>query len=642
MSGEELQHARQQLGLDEALARVPGVYFQNRYNFAQDLRIAIRGFGARANFGVRGIKILIDDIPETLADGQSQVDSIDIGSVGQVEVLRGPASALYGNAAGGVINIQSEDGAVQPYAEGRIAFGDFDFRKQQLKTAGTAGRLNYLLSISDLEMAGYRDHSDARNTQFNSRFKFAITDRSELALALSATDQPLSNDPGGLTRAEARENPRAASARNVEFDAGEALDQQKLGASFKHTLANGAVLSARSYYLNRNFRNRLPFADGGTVQLDRVFAGGGLSYGRSFQLGAYQHRLIGGVDYDRQDDDRQRYDNLAGAQGPLVFDQNERATSTGVYLQDELRFSEAMAVTVGLRYDVVDFAVSDSFLADGDDSGSRSIDDVNPSIGFVYEFNEQHSLYGSFATAFETPTFTEFANPDGSGGFNPELAPQSSSSIELGLRGSLSELSHYEFVVFDIEVDDELVPFEVATNPGRNYFENAGKSSRQGAELALGVEPLSGLRLSLAYTWSDFTFDTFVDDAGNDFSGNQIPGIPKSFAHADIAYAHDSGFMIALDAMYSAAMFADNANTTSVDGATVANLRAAFSWQNGPLEIEPFVGVNNLTDTEYTANTRINAFGGRYFEPGPERNLYGGVLIRYRFEGKLLQSPAAK
>ena len=631
LSGDELQHARQQLGIDEALARVPGVYFQNRYNFAQDLRIAIRGFGARSNFGVRGIKILIDDIPETLADGQSQVDSIDIGSIGQVEVLRGPASALYGNAAGGVISIHSEDGAVQPYAEARMAFGDFGFRKHQVKTGGAAGRVNYLFSISDLEIDGYRDHSAARNTQFNSRFRFEITDNTELALAISATDQPLSNDPGGLTSTEARENPRAASSRNVAFDAGEALDQQKLGASFKHTLANGDVITARNYYVFRNFQNRLPFTDGGTVTFDRFFAGGGLSYSRSFQLGAHQHRLIVGVDYDRQDDDRQRYDNLAGVQGPLTFDQTERATSTGVFLQDELRLSDALAVTIGLRYDTVDFDVSDSFLVDGDDSGTRSIDDISPSVGFVYRLNDQHSLYGSFATAFETPTFTEFANPDGSGGFNPELAPQLSTSVELGLRGSISEISQYEFVVFSIDVDDELVPFEIATSPGRNYFANAGKSSRQGVELAVGAEPLPGLSLSLAYTWSDFTFDTFVDNSGTDFSGNRIPGIPKTFAHADIAYTHDSGFMIALDAMYSDSMFANNANTASADGATVANLRVAFSREYERLDIEPFVGVNNLTDTAYTANTRINAFGGRHFEPGPERNVYGGVLIRYRF-----------
>ena len=631
LSGVELQHARQQLGLDEALARVPGVYFQNRYNFAQDLRIAIRGFGARSNFGVRGIKILVDDIPETLADGQSQVDSIDIGSIGQVEVLRGPASALFGNAAGGVINIRTEDGSAEPYAEARTAFGDYGFRKHQLKTGGTTERVNYLLSISDLEIDGYREHSAARNKQFNSRLRFAIADNSELTLAISATDQPLSDDAGGLTATEASENPRAASARNLTFDAGEALDQQKLGASFKHTFGNGDVLTARNYYLFRDFKNRLPFTDGGTVTIDRFFAGGGVSYSRSMQLGAYQHRLIVGIDYDRQDDDRRRYDNLAGVQGPLTFEQNERATSTGVFLQDELRLSDALAVTVGLRYDSVDFKVADAFLVDGDDSGTRSIDDVSPSIGFVYSLNDGHSLYGSFATAFETPTFTEFANPDGSGGFNPALQPQLSSSFELGLRGSISEISQYEIVAFNIDVDDELVPFEIATSPGRNYFANAGKSSRQGVELAVGAEPLPGLSLSLAYTWSDFTFDSFVDDSGNDFSGNRIPGIPKAFAHADIAYTHESGFMIALDAMYSDSMYADNANTANVDGATVANLRVAYSREYERLNIEPFVGVNNLTDTAYFANTRLNAFGGRYFEPGPERNLYGGVMLRYRF-----------
>ena len=292
VSGDKIQQARQQLALDEALASVPGVFFQNRYNFAQDLRIAIRGFGARSNFGVRGIKILIDGIPETLADGQSQVDSIDLASVRQVEVLRGPASALYGNAAGGVISIMSERGSADPYVDARGAMGDYGYRKYQVKTAGAVGRLDYLVSLSDLQVDGYREHSEAENTQLNSRFLYRFSDTTEIGWAISATDQPISNDPGGLTRADAAANPRAARDRNVDFDAGEALDQQKLSLSFKHAFPAGGELRARSYYLARDFGNRLPFTDGGIVTFDRAFAGGGISYTRGFTLGGMAHRVV--------------------------------------------------------------------------------------------------------------------------------------------------------------------------------------------------------------------------------------------------------------------------------------------------------------------------------------------------------------
>ena len=631
VSGDKIQQARQQLALDEALARVPGVFFQNRYNFAQDLRIAIRGFGARSNFGVRGIKILVDGIPETLADGQSQVDSIDLASVRQVEVLRGPSSALYGNAAGGVISILSERGSSEPYADARIAVGDYGYRRYQVKTAGAAGRLDYLVSLSELQIDGYREHSEAENTQLNSRFLFRVSDNTELGWAISATDQPVSNDPGGVTRAEAAANPRAARGRNIDFDAGEALDQQKLGLSFKHAFPDGGELRARGYYLARDFRNRLPFTDGGIVSFDRAFTGGGISYTRSFGLGNMQHRVVAGIDHDRQRDDRQRYDNNSGIQGALVFDQLERVTSTGFFVQDEIGVSDRLAVTLGLRYDDIEFDVADAFLADGNDSGTRSLDDVSPSIGFLYDIGGRHALYGSVATAFETPTTTEFANPDGSGGFNPSLEPQKSTSYELGVRGGLFESTRYEVAVFKIDVDDELIPFEIASSPDREFFANAGKSERRGIELSLGAEPLPGLNLALSYTWSQFEFDTFVDGDGNDYSGNTIPGIPETFAHADISYVHESGFFAAVDALYTDDLFADNANSAEVSGATIANLRFGQKKTIDRFDIEPFIGVSNVFDSEYTANVRINAFGGRYFEPGPERNVYGGVSVRFRY-----------
>jgi len=629
--GDDIQHARQQLALDEALASVPGVFFQNRYNFAQDLRIAIRGFGSRSNFGVRGIKILVDGIPETLADGQSQVDSIDLASVQQIEVLRGAASALYGNAAGGVISILSERGAAEPYADARVAIGDYGYRKYQVKTAGAVGRLDYLISLSDLQVDGYREHSEAENTQLNSRFLFRFSDNTEVGWTFSATDQPISNDPGGVTRADAAANPRGARDRNVDFDAGEALDQQKLGVSLKHSFPDGGELRARSYYLARDFRNRLPFTAGGIVTFDRAFAGGGISYTRGFRLGNISHRLVAGFDHDRQRDDRQRFDNNNGSQGALAFDQLERVTSTGFFVQNEISVSELLRVTLGLRYDDIEFDVADAFLTDGNDSGTRSIYDVSPSVGFLYDVGARHALYGSIATAFETPTTTEFANPDGSGGFNPSLEPQKSTSYELGLRGGLFENTRYELAVFKIDVDDELIPFEIASSPDREFFANAGKSERRGIELSVSAEPVPGLSLALAYTWSQFEFETFVDGNGNDYSGNTTPGIPDTFLHADVSYAHESGFFAAVDALYTDDLFADNANSAVVSGATVANVRIGLKKSVGKLDIEPFIGISNVFDTDYTANVRINAFGGRYFEPGPDRSVYGGVSVRFSY-----------
>jgi iron complex outermembrane receptor protein len=633
VDGNYVQRAQQQLALDESLVGVPGVFFQNRYNFAQDLRISIRGFGSRSSFGVRGIRILVDDIPETLADGQTQVDSIDLGSVRQIEVLRGSSSALYGNAAGGVINIQSENGSADSFIEGRFSFGDYGFSKHQIKTGGAVGRFDYMLNVSDLEIDGYREHSEAKNTQLSTKLRFTPDDKSQFSLVLSHTDQPISNDSGGLTVSEAEQDPSQARTRNVDFDAGEELDQQKVGLVYSRTTANGGEFMIRNYYLWRDFANKLPFTDGGAVSFERFFAGGGLSYVHPGDIAGLPNRVIVGLDLDRQNDDRLRYDNNLGTVGNLTFDQTETVTSSGFFVQDELIVSEAFEFSLGARYDRVEFKVQDHFLVDGDDSGSRTLDQVSPTVGFIVDATAYLNIYANISTSFQTPTSTEFANADGSAGFNPDLEPQKASNYEIGLRGTIGNKHRYEAVVFTIDVNDELVPFEVPANPGRDYYVNAAMSTRNGIELSYQGSLSDHWQVSMAYTYSDYSFDQFIDDDGNDFSGNQVPGIPTHFLFSEISYDHPAGFYGAISLQYTDELYANNANTDTIDDYLIANLRLGFDAVFGSLDVSPFIGVNNLLDEAYTANVRLNAFGGRYFEPGPPRNIYAGISLKYRFSG---------
>ena len=267
---DRIQNATQQLALDEALTLVPGLYMQNRYNFAQDLRISLRGFGARSAFGIRGVKVIVDGIPETLPDGQAGVDSIDLGSTERIEVLRGPSSSLYGNASGGVIAIQTERGPEQAFIEGRFAGGDYGYERYQLKTGGRAGALDYLLNVSTQQIDGYRDHSFAEGTLVNTRFGYQVNETDRLRVTFNHTDQPTSDDPGGINAAQAAADPRSARAQNVTFDAGEALDQQRLGFVYEMDRDFGQLL-IRNYYVWRDFANKLPFAGGGSVDLDRFF-----------------------------------------------------------------------------------------------------------------------------------------------------------------------------------------------------------------------------------------------------------------------------------------------------------------------------------------------------------------------------------
>jgi len=629
---DEIQLGRQQIGLDESLSAIPGLFMQDRYNFAQDLRIAIRGFGARSNFGIRGVKILVDGIPESLPDGQGQSDGIDLGSIEQIEVLRGPASSLYGNASGGIINITSERGPVDPFVETRLSFGEFDFQKFQLKAGGNAGRLNYLVNISDMQYDGYRTHSETESTVLNARFVYAIDNESEFGLVLNATDQPLANDPGGITLIQAQSDPTSARQQNIDFDSGEALDQQRIGLSYKKSFGERHEIRLRNYYVWRDFANKLPFTGGGAVQFDRFFVGSGATYTYRSELWGRPNSLIVGTEIDRQDDDRKRFDNNLGVLGPLVLDQTELVTSIGIFVQNEIALGEDLALTVGLRYDEVDFDVEDHFLADGNDSGSRTLSETSPMIGVVYSPSETTNLYATISTAFETPTTTEFANPSGAGGFNPNVDPQLATNYEVGIRGTLGERNRYELSLFTIDVEDELIPFELASQPGRDFFSNAGKSTRNGAEISFVSQPVEGLRISVAYTYSNFEFDEFLDDNGNDFSGNALPGIPDNLFRGEVAYTHSSGFYSAIELLDVGSFFVNNANSAVNESYSVVNLRVGHAdLRFGHWILSPFVGVNNLADEQYAANVRINAFGGRYFEPAPERHFYGGLAIRYNF-----------
>ena len=625
-----IQLGRQQLALDEALNRVPGLFMQNRYNFAQDLRIAVRGFGARANFGIRGIKILVDGIPETLPDGQGSVDSIDIGATSQIEILRGPSSTLYGNAAGGVIAVTSELAPEQPFTDVRLSAGEFGFRKVQFKAGGRTDRVGYLVSLSDSEFDGYREQSRAENTQLTGRFDFDLGEDRQLLTVVNFTDQPVSDDPGGINAAQAASDPRSARDANLNYDGGEALEQSRIGFVYSMPLGEGHEITARNYYAWRDFNNRLPFRFGAQVEFDRFFMGGGFSYSNEGTWAGRRNRLIVGFDFDEQDDDRRRYMNEFGTRGALTLDQNESVGSLGLFIQNELNVSENVDLRFGIRFDEVEFDVTDRFLNNGDDSGKRKLDDVSPMLGFSVQISDAVSLYGTYSSAFETPTTTEYNNPSGGGGFNPTLEPQTARNLEVGVRGSIADRHRYEIAVFNIKVDDELIPFEVPGSPGRDYFANAGESTRDGVEFSFTARPTDQLRATVSYTYSDFAFKEFTTESGRSYAGNTIPGTAGDVVFGEIQYQHPNGWYGAVDAIHIGDQFTNNANSVVNEAYTLANLRFGFERETDALVIAPFAGINNLFDETYNANVRINAFGGRFFEPGPPRHLYAGVTLRFR------------
>lgn len=624
VSKQDIQNGQQLLGLDESLARVPGLYMQNRYNFAQDLKISLRGFGARSSFGIRGVRIFVDDIPETLPDGQAQVDSIDLGSTSRIEVLRGPASSLYGNASGGVIAVYSEMGSEIPYIEGAVAGGNYNYQRYQLKAAGAQKAVSYMLSASHTELDGYRDFSNTRGMAINGKLGFQFSEHDNLLIAVNHTDQPEAQDAGGIDAAQVASDRRSARPLNVQFDAGEELNQQRLGAVYKSDRFGGDLM-VRNYYVWRDFTNRLPFVAGGAVDLQRFFYGLGGQY--SFPgIDSGRLQLATGFDIDRQDDDRRRFDNNDGGIGSLVFEQNESVDSNGVFLQGQYAWHDDWSLLAGLRYDQVNFDVTDLFLADGNDSGTLDFDQWSPSFAVNHDAGPG-VVFASWSRSFETPTTTELANPDGTGGFNASLQPQTADNLEVGVKFSRDSI-YWEISVFRIDLEDELVPFEVASSPGRTFYSNAGSSTRKGIETALSWHGQDGLSAEFSYTWSDFTFDEFVEN-GDDFSGKRLPGLPEHFAYTRFSWAAAAGLSASIESLFSGNLYADNSNSTSVSSYVVSNFRLAYQWEHGNRLIRSYVGVNNLFDEEYNSNIRINAFGGRYYEPAPERNIYAGIVVNF-------------
>ena len=628
---EKIQLGTEQAGLDESMRQVPGAFFLNRYNYAQDLRVSIRGFGARSNFGIRGIKIIVDGIPETLPDGQGSIDGVDIGSIYKIDVIRGPSSSLYGNASGGAILIETEKGPELPFAELRNTYGDFNLNKQQLKIGGNTGDLNYLLNISNTSVDGYRDNSKFENKQFNGRFEYSLSDSSNIISTLHHTDQPFANDPGGITAEDAATDRRQARAQNLNYQAGEKVKQTRFGLIYKTQLNKSRNLEIRTYNTDRDFSNKLPFQNGGMVNLDRSFYGGGLKYIEEGYLGKYQNRLLLGVDYDRQDDNRSRYNNLLGIKGAKTLQQNELITSLGAYLQNETKLNDIAEITLGVRHDDVEFDVRDKFLSDGDDSGKISLNQFSPMIGVSLKTSSNTNIYATASKAFETPTTTEFANPSG-GGFNQAVKPQKSTNYEIGIK-KLSNKYTFEAAIFQINVRDELTPYEDSEQPGRTFFTNAGSSDRYGLELTNIKRFYDQFEFSTTYTYSDFKFNHFKDVNDIKHDGKRIPGIPKNLLNFNLSWSNDSGSYANLDTTFTGEFYADNSNQNKVDSYAVSNLRLGKNFTHNDLNIGLYFGINNIFNEQYNSNIRINAYGNRYFEPAPKQNIFFGITVNKKFPG---------
>ncbi|OAB76215.1 TonB-dependent receptor family protein [Cochleicola gelatinilyticus] len=617
---------QQQLSLQEYLQEVPGLFAQNAQNFSQDLRISIRGFGARAAFGIRGIKIIVDGIPETTPDGQGQLDNLSLNLVKTIEVIRGPSSSLYGNASGGVINIKTIDSLSEGIAKADVTFGSFGMQQYQLLSGISEGKTTALFQGNYTATNGYRAQSRFKNYAVSTKITHRFSEKTTLKLQGNYTNSPLAEDAGGLTLDEVQTDRSQARQRNVDFDTGETIQQIKTGASITHKFDEQFQLQAYTFYSYRDFSNKLPFEDGGIVTLKRNYAGAGSNVTFKHHLFNNINELQAGVDYALQQDQRKRFQNLEGIQGNLSFEQLEEFSALGLYVLDQYYFGKIL-FRLGARFDINNLKAEDRFLTDGNNTDDIQLNAFSPSIGMQYAFSETTSVHTAFSTGFETPALSELsANPDGSGGFNTELLPQRSTNTEVGFTYKTAQ-QFFEAVVFYITTKDDLVPFEVSDFPDRTFYRNAGSTHRKGLEVSFKQQLFPGFSLRSAYTFSDFTYNEYRINE-EDFRDNTLPALPVHKLHTAITF-RKKRLSLQLEMNYTGKMYAEDSNATQISAATLLNFNSGYTFKLGSTTLLPFFGINNLTNAGYYDSIRINAFGNRYYEPGADRNYFGGVRFQF-------------
>ncbi|MBA2458639.1 MAG: TonB-dependent receptor [Gemmatimonadales bacterium] len=635
---DDLQRARQTIGIDEALNDIPGVVVANRYNFSLDQRISIRGFGSRSNFGVRGLKILLDGIPQTLPDGQSQLTNIDFADLERAEVLRGASSSLYGNASGGVIAFQSQRAAPAPFAQRiRVQGGSGEregdgFYKWQSWSSARSGNLSGTLSVSQFKADGFRQHSAAEVRQLNAGADYAIGGSTLGTVRVSLADSPEAQNPGALTLAEYLANPDSAAGNNILRGADKDVQQYQVSLGAEHFDAAGNEYEFSVFGLARNLENPLaaPAPGGGPtngtyVDIGRLVGGARASTSRRFGEAEGSPQLSTGADLQLMRDNRRNFVHDAGAPtGPVLLDQREKVTELGPFAQLLWSPNERLLLSGGARFDWVRFDLRDRFLDDGDDSDARTMSALSGNVGASWSFGDRFVPYVNVSTAFETPTTTELVNqPDGSGGFNTELGPQRAVNYEVGARGQPLPSVTYTVAVFLGRISDAIVQQEEVG--GRAFFRNAGRTHNDGAEIGVTFTPVPEVALTGAYTRARYRF------TGGELDGNRLPGVPEHFWRLGVRSTLPRGFFLDGDHTLSSSVAADDANAVVVDswGAGVTNLRLGWQGEAGSLALGPFLGLNNLWDRRYVASVTLNGLGGRVIEPAPRRVLYLGAEIGY-------------
>lgn len=616
LSFKNYQNLTPQLNLSEYLDDVPGLVILNNNNYAQDARISIRGFGSRANFGVRGIKIFVDGIPETSPDGQSQTDNINLEIIEDIEVYRGNNSSLFGSSSGGVISINTLENFDKDFVNIGFSSGSFNTSKAQ----GTFGLINgnqkMIFFLSNTKSNGFRSHSGYENSNFNFKYINELNPNNKLKVILNFLNSPDAFDAGGLNLEEVQSDRSQARSRNVLYDAREKVKQYKIGVNLT-SIIRKLELTNSIYYNKRLFDGKLPFGYGGIVDLERIFWGYNLN--ANFKAGL---NYDFGLSYNNQSDDRQRFMNDSGLKKEQVMGQNENYDNISLYFFGSKSIKK-LNFSTGARLEKNSISL-DNYFGSSDEK-IKKINSFNPSLNISYEFNEI-DFFTNFSTGYETPTLNELSATSSQSGFNDNLNSIKSTTFEFGVANfDRDSKLNFSLRLFNILTKNEITPYQTST--GLVLYNNAGKTIKKGLELELKTTIFRNLNIGYTLTSGSYKFDSFKF-LENDYSKNYMPGIPKSNQNLKFSYRNNNNINIIFSLKSVGKMYADNANNTEIAGYSSIGFKMSKDLKVFQQNVTPFISIENLLNEDYFDNIRINAFGSRFFEPASGINFVCGLKLQ--------------
>lgn len=650
IDGDALRAGRAQVNLSEGLGGVPGLLARDRQNYAQDVQISVRGFGARASFGIRGVRVYVDDIPATLPDGQGQITNVEIGTVGRVEVLRGPFSALYGNSSGGVISIYSEAPDGPPRVDASVAFGSDGLRRMAASSSGRAGGFAYTLGASRFETDGYRQHSAAERRLGNARLSWKLGTDTQLTLVANSVELPEAQDPLGLTRAQWQADPRGVDPSALTFDTRKTMQQAQGGLVLEHGIDAANTLRVMVYQGHRTTTQfqSIPVATqasslhpGGVIDLSRDYEGADIRWRWKSSTASF----VAGIAADELREHRMGYQNFVGTQlgvqGALRRDETNRVSNADPYLQAQWQPTPAWLLSAGVRRAKVDFRSTDAYVTrtNPDDSGSAQYAATLPVLGASYAVGEGLRVYATAGRGFETPTLNELAyRASGATGLNFALQASLSRSIEMGLKARPWAGAEATLALFQTTTEHEIV---TQTNvAGRATYQNAGATRRRGLEVSGQWQILPTLQAQVAATWLDARYrDGFLTctatpcaaAASQVAAGNRIPGIARTSVYGALTWQPASGWRVGLEARALGKVWVNDLNTDAAPGyATLAAL-TGYQLSLGAWDIGALLRVDNLAGRRYAGSVIVNDGNSRFFEPAPGRTWLASANASYRF-----------